>query len=431
MTRSRLRSALAALAVALAACGCNRTDSADERVAAPRGDAGADKSDPGRAAPEPRRADPPADSPQAAVRRVLEGLRNDRPHVLWESLPASYQSDVNDLAHEFAERMDPEVWRRTFATASRLLEVLRTKKELAVPWLAQLPPMRAAGPTNEQDLSAAYDELLRMFGLIVESEVSDLEQLKAIDAGRYLDRTGTRLMEQMSDWSRLSPDDPFENEFKRWLADVKVAPVSRQGDQAVLRITAADALGEPIERDWKFVRVEGKWVPADWAAGWDERIDETRRALERFTSQTVAESKPLVLKRLAAVDAVLDDLERATTPGEFQLLMSEKVVAPIMLAVRGGGAKPTPPPARPDGGGSRVEVFVRGELGPEIREELQLRLSEAGDAIVGVPRVEEDGVRFEVAPIANVEEFARQLDFVRVVKVDPQRRTVTAEIPQD
>jgi hypothetical protein len=418
------------LCSALAVCGCSRTDSADAR--APEEGAGTNagaKEEPNEAAREPRLAGPAPGSPEATVRSVLDGLRNNGPVVLWESLPASYRRDLNDLVHEFAAEMDPQVWERMFATASRLLEVLRAKKDLSVPWLAQLPPVRAAGPTNEEDLSAAYDELLRMLALVIESEIGDLEQLKTIDVGRYIERTGTAFMEQMSDWSRLSPDDPFQNEFKQWLADVKIAPVSRQGDKAVLKITAADALGEPIERDWEFVRIEGKWVPAAWAAVWDERIAEARQTLERFASETVAQSKPVVLRRLDEVNAVLGELEGAQTPGEFQLLMAEKVVAPMMLAVQGTAAKPTPARS-PANETSSAEVVIRGELTSEIRGELQRKLSEAGDAIVGVPRVGDGEVRFQVVPIGDVEDYARKLDFLRVIKVDRQKRVVTAEVAE-
>lgn len=427
MTRTRLGAAFLLLLLFVALSACNRTDSVDATV--PKQAAKANVGATGERKREQGRPEPAAGSPEAAVRTVLDGLRNNRPVVLWESLPASYQSDISDLVHEFAADMDAEVWRQSFDTASRLLEVLRAKKELAIPWLAELPPVRAAGPTNEKDLAAAYDELLRMLALVVESEIADLEQFKSIDVGRYLDRTGTAFMEQMSEWSRLSPEDPFRNEFKQWLADVTVAPVSQHADKAVLKITAADALGEPIERDWEFVRIEGKWVPADWAAAWDERIADARRKLGRFTSETIAQSKPIVLRRLDEVNAVLGELGRAETPGEFQVLMAEKVVAPMMLAVQGTASNRARAPSSADGR-SRAEVVIRGELTPEMREELQRKLSEAGDAIVGVPRIGDGEVSFDVMPVRDVEEFARALDFLRVVKVDVRKRVVTAEIAE-
>ena len=367
-------------------------------------------------------------SPEATVRSVLDGLRNNRPVVLWERLPTSYQRDLNELVREIAAEADPEVWRRTFATASRLLEVLRAKKDLAIPWLAQLPPVRAAGPGNAEDLAAAYDELLRMLALLVESELADLEQLRKIDVGRYIDRTGTAFMEQVSDWSRLSPDDPFQNEFKRWLTEVKVTPVSQQADRAVLRITASDALGEPIEREWEFLRIEGKWVPADWAATWDGNIAAARQTLGRIALETVAQSKPVVLRRLDEVNAVLGDLEQAQTAGEFQLLMAEKVVAPVMLAVQ-ATRSPAEVPST-DTASSAAEVVVRGELTTELREEIQRKLGEAADAIVGVPRVGDGEVRFQIVPVVDLDEYAQKLDFLRVVKVDRQKRVVTVEFAE-
>lgn len=412
---------------ALAGCGgADSVETARRDRPARGGDAGL-RAVQSNAEPKPVQTEraPPSDTPEAAVLGVLAGLRNNRPGVLWESLPASYRRDVSDLVHEFAGRIDRDVWNRGFGTASRLIDVLRAKKDLAIPWLAQLPPVRAAGPTNERDLSAAYDQVLGLLSALVENEAADLDRLSALDVGRFVDQTGGDLMERLSEWSRLSPDDPFQNEFKQWLAEVKVEPVSRQGDTATLRITARDALGEPIEHEWEFVRIEGKWIPKAWADDWDRRIVEIRGGLERFTSQTVAEHKPAILARLDQIDAVLEEVRQAGAPGEFQLLISEKVVAPLLLAYRSAQTRPAAAP--PASGSGRAVVIVRGTLGPATLDELQLRLSEAGDAVVGVPRAEEDGVRFEVAPVRDVTEYARKLDFLRVLHVDPARRTITAE----
>ena len=418
----------------MAASGCNGSGSAErvtgqEAKSAPTTAARQQRGDDQRAvaASDRRPPGPSYDSPEATVRSVLDGLRNNRPRVLWEALPASYQRDVNDLVHGFADRMDEEVWERAFATASRLLDVLRAKKSFAVPWIAQLPPVRAAGPTNERDLSAAYDQMLQMLSSVVESDIARLDQLRSLNIGDYLDGTGTRLMEQISEWSRLSPDDPFQTEFKQWLADVKVKPLSQQGDKAVLRITATDALGEPLEREWSFVRIENRWVPQDWAANWDQRLGGARGSLERFASETLAQNKPVALQRLDQINAVLDELEGAKTAGEFQVLMAEKVVAPVMLALRSTKATKAPPPETSSDGRTAVSVVVHGALNPAAQEELQLKLSEAGDAIVGVPRVEDGSVRFDVTPVRDVAEYAGRLDFLRVLRIDRRTRTITAE----
>src|SRR5262245_6119412 len=60
---------------------------------------------------EPRLPLPIPETADAAVQAVLGGLRQNRPDVLWEALPASYQRDLSEIVHLFAARLNPEAWR--------------------------------------------------------------------------------------------------------------------------------------------------------------------------------------------------------------------------------------------------------------------------------------------------------------------------------
>ncbi len=51
------------------------------------------------------------DSPDAAVRRVMEGVESGNLRVVWDSLPGSYQQDVHDVVHGFATNMDAQLWK--------------------------------------------------------------------------------------------------------------------------------------------------------------------------------------------------------------------------------------------------------------------------------------------------------------------------------
>src|SRR5262249_30851728 len=62
-----------------------------------------------------RASDRPAhtvlDTPDGAMRALLDGWGADNPEALWDALPAGYQQDVNDLVHLTARRLHPEAWR--------------------------------------------------------------------------------------------------------------------------------------------------------------------------------------------------------------------------------------------------------------------------------------------------------------------------------
>ena len=413
-----------ALVLAVMLAGCGKSDQRDG-AGTPVAKAGTPVAKQVAAVAPAAPAAPSADSPEAAVRAVLAGLQENRPAVLWDALPRRYQRDITALVHDSAARMDAVVWQRGFGTASRLVDVLRTKKDFAVRWIADLPAVRAAGPANAEELAAAYDQLPGLLALVVESELGDLERVKSLDVGRFVDRTGTEFMGRMSDWSRLSPGDPIQTQLKQWLGDVEIARVSRSGETATLRIAARNALGEPITRDWQFVRIDGKWFPTEWADDWDRTMAETRVRLERFT-EGVAANKPAILDRLDRTDAVLQELQKTETASQFAALMTERVVAPMMAALRGSSPGPMGAAAA-TGEGRRIVVAVRGELDSAQREELQWKLSEVGDAIVGVPRQTENAVEFVVAPVHDLAEYARRLEFLRVLQVDLEKGRIVAE----
>src|SRR5262245_1254862 len=90
--------AAAMLALALAGCG------------------GSKPAAPADVTPETTKAEP-GETPEAAIRRATQGLEENRPQVLWESLPVAYRNDVNRLVQNAAARIDPEIWERSVAAA--------------------------------------------------------------------------------------------------------------------------------------------------------------------------------------------------------------------------------------------------------------------------------------------------------------------------
>ena len=69
------------------------------------------------------------DSPDGTVRVVMQSLADRHPEVLWQALPASYQKDITDLTHAFAEKMDPEIWQTAFRLGNKAVGILRDKKQ--------------------------------------------------------------------------------------------------------------------------------------------------------------------------------------------------------------------------------------------------------------------------------------------------------------
>ena len=66
---------------------------------------------------------------RSAVQAVSTALGNNQPQILWEAMPASYRTDITEITHEFATKMDPELYNQLLAFAQKAVAVLLDKKE--------------------------------------------------------------------------------------------------------------------------------------------------------------------------------------------------------------------------------------------------------------------------------------------------------------
>src|SRR5437762_3509180 len=129
-----------------------------------------------------------ADTADAAVLAVVEGLKQNHPEAFWDFLPASYQQDLNDLVHLFAEQMDADLWNESVGVLRKLARVLKSKKEFLVPARTQ-SGQPAAGPSSAE--LATIGELIET---LLASDLADLEKLKQADGRKFLESTGGKLL---------------------------------------------------------------------------------------------------------------------------------------------------------------------------------------------------------------------------------------------
>ena len=55
----------------------------------------------------------------AAMQKLIDGVKAGKYEAYWEFFPASYQKDLNNLAQEFASNADPELWSALFTTLQK------------------------------------------------------------------------------------------------------------------------------------------------------------------------------------------------------------------------------------------------------------------------------------------------------------------------
>lgn len=407
-----------ALLLCALSTGCGRSNSPSKGPASPPKPA-ADGSATNSNTDKPQQPSPQASqTADAAVQAVFDGLRQGKPQALWEFLPPSFQNDINDLVHEFANRMDAELWSRSFAILKRVIGILKTKKTL----ILELPELKSVASS---EISRNWDATVELVGVIVNSELSDLVKLKKFDGEAFLTGTGGKLVSQMIVLSKLSDESlsPF-----RILEGTEVSLIRSSDQSAIVSIEGPGH--EP--RNHEYVNVEGKWIPKTWADGWkNSMVAAKSRLAASLTPQRIAKNKQAVLARFDEVDRVLDKLEAATTAEQFHPLLPQAVaqITSIFSWKTPNHEKPTPKRIL-DADSATVSVRILGELDEAAKEAIEdklLRLADDPDSD-GYWTAETGKLEFRLLPVTDVKAFAARIDFAKVVDVDPDGRIVSIQL---
>jgi hypothetical protein len=365
------------------------------------------------------------DTADAAVLNVVDALKEDRVDAVWEFLPASYQSDLNELAHLFAARMDSDLWDKTIGVLRKLARMLKEKREfVAAARAGQMPADQAKQSAAE--LAAIAD----LLDTLVASDLADLEKLKTVDGGKFLAATGRKLFGQLRAMGRNPLADPQLG--VDLFADLKVTLDSSQGDTALLTFEAPNATSSGRE----FVRVEGKWIPKEMADHWIDFMGQARSWLAVTVLNPLEAAKPQAMALLSAIDESLVELLAARSEKQFTAAMTNAAesLAPFQQFVAGftgpGTEEEFPDEnAASDEAIELVTVVVKAMLTDDSQDALCEKLKAATDdraRTVSEITGDDETTTFKVGPVKDVAAFADRLDFLKITNVDSKTRVVTA-----
>lgn len=327
---------LLSLTISLAGCGGEETDEKTGEKTGEKTTAGADSTKGSIASGTEL-------TPDATIDAFKQAIADDDLAKIWSLVPSSYQSDINGLVHQYADTMDAEIYKQSMDFSKKLAKVLREKKEfvLASPMMQQATQ---GGQVSPAELSAQWDAFVGMLETIVNSELGDLDKLKAVDTGELLAGTGEKVLGQFASISEnLIPGDPYQNEFKSKAQTITAKLISVEGDTATIEYSAT---GLPATEK-QMTRVDGRWVPAEMAEDWDQTIAMAKQGIAAMPEQ-LENSKPQLLGMLGMLNGIVSQLDAAETQEEFDQAMNQAMlpIMGMMGGLMGGGA--APPPERTD-----------------------------------------------------------------------------------
>ncbi|HJL42598.1 MAG TPA: hypothetical protein RMG48_14940 [Myxococcales bacterium LLY-WYZ-16_1] len=279
------------------------------------------------------------DTPEGTVTTVAHQLSRNRPRVVWDALPNSWQSDVKGLLRTARDSYDRDLYTKGLKVSQKVVKVLESQRELIFGLLddPSLAPMLKDPVTKDRaKLGQAYDLSVHMMKTLVRSDLATHRGLKEADVGAFLADEGATLMQDLRSLAALYAADAEEmSGFERSLqslGNLRAERVSGDAQSATVRVTAQGRPKELGPEELELTRVEGRWVPAEMDEDWQSTMDQARTSLARVESLTESD-KQKVLQALESVDAGLSALLEASTPEAFKqaaMGMSASLGARIM-----------------------------------------------------------------------------------------------------
>jgi len=269
------------------------------------------------------------DAPDAAIQTVISEYSKGNGGILWEAMPASYQSDVTSVVQLSGSKIDSEIYDQSFGLISRLGQVLEKQQAFLLG-----AEMVQRSEEEMAKLEQALPSVIGMIQTLGSSEIASSASLSNFDGQAFFEGTVSKLTEYGIELSKLAGEETAS--FKELGAAV-VTLVQADANTALLEFSAP---GQPVQTE-EFVKVEDRWVPSEIASQWTTAVADMKAQLAAITPENMATTKPQIMGAITMMDGVLTQIEAAETQEQFDqslqgammplmglLMMSQSMSAP-------------------------------------------------------------------------------------------------------
>ena len=275
-------------------------------------------------------------------------------------IPAKYIGDIEGVTHAFANAMDKELFDKFVALLDKTFKIAVAQKDA----LAQM----AAGfgvPVQADDVKKAIDATAEVWGMLKAAGLTDLEKLKTFKLDAFVKADLPKITDKfwaLADGSQKAQVDAA----LAVLGTAKVEVLETEKDEKWGEVVKLEVNIAGEKEKFKMVQVDGKWVPKDMAAEWDDGMKEAHEGIKEMAEE-LPKGKAEAMAQLAQFETVLDQVEKSGDLSALQGLGA-------MMGMPGAGMAPPPAPevipAADDGAAAPVEK--KEEVAPveEKKEEV-------------------------------------------------------------
>ena len=220
---------------------------------------------------------------------------------LWDSLPPSYQNDVEEIVHMVGEDIDAEIYDEVMKTLTAANNLLKNKKTIVLELVEEM------GAGNEEMVSSVkenYDDINAFFTTLMESDIKTADGLKSIDIAEF----AAELQDDLKPLVKAASASQKEIDIDA----IKTEIISEEGDKATTKVSDGDNTIEV-----KLVRVEERWIPAEMAENWEDMVSKAKAELENNVSKMKPADKIKVKTILTGIQNTIAEMEKANSKKEM------------------------------------------------------------------------------------------------------------------
>lgn len=274
--------------------------------------------------------------PDKTFSQAMKAIENNRPDEIFAMLPPSYQQQIDEIVTGFAGKMDMELWQQGRKIAQKVAGLTTSKRDLMI----EIAMKDREEDFDKAELAASIDAFGQMLGMFANGPISDLQRLRQGKVQDLLATEGRKIMQTMEKASKVAPT-PQAQEANFWekARQTKVATEAIEGDNATLKVTVGKDLVESIE----MVKIENRWIPAEWAEDWQEMFDGAKEGIAAidFTSPEGQQKKMQSMMVMGMLNMAVGQLEQAQTADDLQSALMGLMMMGSM-GFGGGGAPGAP-----------------------------------------------------------------------------------------
>ena len=290
---------------------------------------------------------------QATLERLVSETKKGNAAVVWETLPATYQTDVNQLVQGFGNNMDQKSWNAIIDIVKQVHELLDKQAK----FIANSKMATEAG--SDQDPADTEKNIKSVATLLkaLLDQVDSLEKLKTFDGEKFFAGGGTTILKQAIGLMDVIKDSGAPGvDLSALDAEMTVETEKSDAETATLKVTVN---GESQEEVW--VLHEGKWIPQEMVTDWPTMMNGANGALASLPQESAPIAAQLGLFG-PMIKTALKPLQDAKTQEEFDAAMEQVKGMASMIPGFGSGGSPFGPPSGGDFGsdGPGIEFEIDG-----------------------------------------------------------------------